>query len=189
QKPLVKPSRLNRMQKLRAWVNQERKNQSSEAYIRVKLASLKQYISFCDFNMLDPFSQGGYLSYVGNSGQLWRLVNAANEPKRYHFQYHDGEEAGLLEDTAFIQKTLLDILLTVLDFDVSEWQATLKPFSIKNSESSTQPYTSSEWYALVRRTQLFFFSLATQLIAFKEENPEAPPPQCLEGIVVDRNNG
>ncbi|WP_237333076.1 hypothetical protein, partial [Vibrio anguillarum] len=73
--------------------------------------------------MLDPFSQGGYLSYVGNSGQLWRLVNAANEPKRYHFQYHDGEEAGLLEDTAFIQKTLLDILLTVLDFDVSEWQA------------------------------------------------------------------
>ncbi|ELJ8616151.1 hypothetical protein V5H08_09175 [Vibrio cholerae] len=189
QKPLVKPSRLNRMQKLKAWVNQERKNQSSGASIRTKLDSLKQYISFCDFNKLDPFSQGGYLSYVGNSGQLWRLVNAANEPKRYHFQYHDGEEAGLLESTAFTLKNLLDILLTALDFDVSDWQATLKPFSIKNSESSTQPYTSSEWYALVKRTQLFFFSLATQLIAFKEENPEAPPPQCLEGIVVDRNNG
>ncbi|MBJ6958407.1 hypothetical protein JG654_19010, partial [Vibrio cholerae] len=37
-------------------------------------------------------------------------------------------------------------------------------------------------------TQLVFFSQATQLIAFKEENPEAPPPQCLEDIVVDRNN-
>ncbi len=77
----------------------------------------------------------------------------------------------------------------MLGVDISEWQAALKPFSSMKDEPSTQPYISSEWYGLVRRTQLFFFSLATQLIALKEENPEVLPPRCLEGIVVDRVNG
>ncbi|MBF4297092.1 hypothetical protein EAY24_28010, partial [Vibrio anguillarum] len=73
-----------------------------------------------------------------------------------------------------------------LDFDVSDMQATLKSFTGEITDFATLPYTSSEWYALVRRTQLLFFSLVTQLIAFKEENPESPPPQYLENIVVER---
>ncbi|EHR5321333.1 hypothetical protein KUL70_004267 [Vibrio parahaemolyticus] len=188
-KPLAKPSRLKRMQKLKAWVDLEKKNQVSDATIRGKLVSLKFYINFCDFKKLDPFSQVGYLSYVGNLGELWRLVKIANEPKIYTFQYFDGEEAGLREASASYRKIGIDQLLGILDFDVSPWQATLKLFSSALIDSSTQPYSSSEWYTFVRRTQLFFFSLATQLIAHKEINPEAPPPKYLEGITVERESG
>ena len=47
--------------------------------------------------MFDPFSQAGYLYYAGNSGELRRLVDIASEPKKYQFQYHNGEEFGLLD--------------------------------------------------------------------------------------------
>ncbi|MDW1764607.1 hypothetical protein R7E79_19950 [Vibrio sp. Vb2135] len=187
-RPLATPSRLKKMQGLRRWVDSERDNQTSESYIRTKLHALKQYIVFCDFKKLDPFCQAGYISYVGNTGELRRLVEAAHEQKKYQFQYYDGEEAGLLESTAFSKKLCLDSLLSVLDFDVSSWQATIKPFSQERIDSSTQPYSDDEWHALIRRTQLFFFSTATQLIAFKDENPEAKLPDSLDGIVVDRNN-
>ncbi len=183
---LAVPSRLKKMQRLRVWVTQELKNQSSESSIRGKLHSLRLYIIFCDANKLDPFSQAGYLSYVGNAGELWRLVNVANEPKKYDFQYYDGEEVGLLESSAFKKKMHIDKLLLVLGFDVSEWQATLKPFLQQRDQSFTQPYTVNEWYVLVRRVQLFFYSLAAQLIALKENNPEALPPRYLDGIVVER---
>lgn len=186
-KQLAQPSRLNRIQKLKAWVDLEIKNKSSPNSINNKLQILRRYILFCDVKNLDPFCQAGYLSYVGNGGQLQNLAKAATESKTYQFQYYDGEEAGLLETSAFALKINIDSLLPILDFDVSDWQATIKPFSSHRIESSTQPYTSKEWYALVRRTQLFFFSLATQLIAFKEENPEAPPPNSLKDIEVDRN--
>ncbi|HHC7129960.1 TPA: hypothetical protein ACN37W_003763 [Vibrio parahaemolyticus] len=186
---LAVPSRLNKMQRLRVWVTQELKNQSSESSIRGKLHSLRLYIIFCDLNKLDPFSRVGYLSYVGNNGELWRLVNVATEPKKYDFQYYDGEEAGLLESSAFKKKMHIDKLLLVLGFDVSEWQATLKPFLQQKEPSFTQPYTINEWYLLVRRVQLFFYSLATQLIALKEEFPEALPPRSLDGIVVERTSG
>ncbi|MFB9142456.1 hypothetical protein ACFFUO_06400 [Vibrio artabrorum] len=189
QRPLAKPSRLKKMQKLKKWVDQEKTNQTSESSIRARLSALKQYIIFCDVKQLDPFSQVGYLAYAGNAGELWRLVRAANEPKSYSFQYHDGEEAGLLESSASLKKIYIDLMLSVLDFDVSEWQATMKTFSSKNVDSSIIPYEVSEWYALVKRTQLFFFSLATQLIASKEDSPEAPLPQYLEDILVDQVDG
>lgn len=79
-------------------------------------------------------------------------------------------------------------MLQLFDFDVSDWQASIKPFSRTKIEASTKPYTSEEWSALVKRTQLFFFSLVTKLIAFKEENPEAPPPAILDEIIVNRED-
>lgn len=188
QKPLVNPSRLMRIQKLKEWIDLEKKNQSSYATLSNKLTALRQYISFCDFKKLDPFCQAGYLSYAGNTGQLQRLVKAAIEPKKYQFQYFDGEELGLLERSAFNLKVTVDSMLQLLDFDVSYYQAKIQPFSKKTIRSSTKPYTSGEWYVLVRRTQLFFFSLATQLIAFKAENPEAQLPESFENIVVDKEN-
>ncbi|WP_287231342.1 MULTISPECIES: hypothetical protein [Vibrio] len=189
QRPLAEPSRLKKMQKLKKWVDQEKINQTSESSIRSKLSALKQYIIFCDVKQLNPFSQVGYLAYAGNAGELWRLVGAANEPKSYSFQYHDGEEVGLLESSASLKKIYIDLMLSVLDFDVSEWSATMKTFSSKNFDSSIRPYEVSEWYTLVERTQLFFFSLAAQLIAFKEDSPEAPLPQYLEDILVDQAYG
>ena len=185
-KPLAKPSRLERMQKLKRWVDQEKKNETNAWSLVVKLSALKTYIAFCDIKKFDPFSQAGYLYYAGNSGELRRLVDIASEPKKYQFQYHNGEEFGLLESSALQKKMNLDSMLPVLDFDVSDMQATLKSFTGEITDFATLPYTSSEWYALVRRTQLLFFSLVTQLIAFKEENPESPPPQYLENIVVER---
>ncbi|GAC34287.1 hypothetical protein [Paraglaciecola polaris] len=185
-KVLAKPSRLKKMQKLKEWVELEQKNEINAWSIVVRLDALKAYISFCDFNKLDPFSRAGYLAYAGNSGEMWRLVNMANEPKKYRFQCRNGEELGLLELSALTKKMNLDSLLPVLDFDVSDMQATLKNFRDGSAGRTTRPYTSSEWYALIRHTQLFFFSVATQLIAFKEENPEAPPPQTLENVVIGR---
>ncbi|KGK68123.1 helix-turn-helix domain-containing protein, partial [Vibrio vulnificus] len=55
--------------------------------------------------------QAGYLSYVGNAGELWRLVHEGCEQKKYSFQYYDGEEAGILESTACRRKMFLDTLL------------------------------------------------------------------------------
>lgn len=185
-KVLVKPSRLKKMQKLREWIELEQKNEINAWSIIVKLDALKTYISFCDINKLDPFSRAGYLAYCGNSGEMWRLVKMAIEPKKYQFQYHNGEELGLLELSALTKKMNIDSLLPVLDFDVSGMQATLKNFNRGSIGSTTQPYTSSEWYALIRNTQLFFFSVATQLIALKEENPEVPPPSALESVVIGR---
>ena len=185
-KALAKPSRLERMQKLKRWVDQEKKNETNAWSLVAKLSALRTYIAFCDIKKFDPFSQVGYLYYAGNSGELWRLVDIASEPKKYQFQYHNGEEFGLLESSALQKKMNLDSILQVLDFDVSDMQATLKSFTGETTDFATLPYTPSEWYALVRRTQLLFFSLVTQLIAFKEENPESPPPQYLESIVVER---
>ncbi|WP_202983399.1 hypothetical protein [Providencia sp. PROV012] len=178
-KTLAKPSRLEKMQKLKRWVDQEKKNETNAWSLVVKLSVLKAYIAFCDIKKFDPFSQAGYLSYAGNSGELRRLVDIANEPKKYQFQYHNGEEFGLLESSALQKKMNLDSLLPVLGFDVSDMQATLKSFNGEVADFTTQPYTSSEWYALVRRTQLFFFSLVAQLIAYKEENPDSPPLNTL----------
>ncbi|MBS0044593.1 hypothetical protein KFE26_20185 [Shewanella sp. M16] len=187
-KPLAKPSRLEKMQKLKRWVDQEKKNETNAWSLVVKLSALKAYIAFCDIKKFAPFSQAGYLSYAGNSGELRRLVDIANEPKKYQFQYHNGEEFGLLEFSALQKKMNLDSLLPILGFDVSDMQATLKSFNGEIVDFATQPYTSREWYALVRRTQLLFFSLATQLIAYKEENPDSPPPQHLDNIVVERKD-
>jgi hypothetical protein len=118
-KPLAKPSRLERMQKLKRWVDQEKKNETNAWSLVVKLSALKTYIAFCDIKKFDPFSQAGYLYYAGNSGELRRLVDIASEPKKYQFQYHNGEEVGLLESSALQKKMNLDSMLPVLDFDVS----------------------------------------------------------------------
>ena len=118
-KPLAKPSRLERMQKLKRWVDQEKKNETNAWSLVVKLSALKTYIAFCDIKKFDPFSQAGYLYYAGNSGELRRLVDIASEPKKYQFQYHNGEEFGLLESSALQKKMNLDSMLPVLDFDVS----------------------------------------------------------------------
>lgn len=187
QNQLAKPSRIIRMKKLKAWVDLEKKNQTSQAYINRNLQTLKRYITFCDVKNLDPFCQAGYLAYAGNAGHLRHLVKAAIEPKTYQFQYENGEVCGLGEPAAYDTKMHLDKVLSLLDFDVSDWQATIKPFSRQINESTT-PYTSSEWYALVKKTQFFFFSIANQLIDFKEKNPALPMPSTMGNIVVDRIN-
>ena len=148
-KPLAKPSRLERMQKLKRWVDQEKKNETNAWSLVVKLSALKTYIAFCDIKKFDPFSQAGYLYYAGNSGELRRLVDIASEPKKYQFQYHNGEEFGLLESSALQKKMNLDSMLPVLDFDVSDMQATLKSFTGEITDFATLPYTSSEWLSLI----------------------------------------
>lgn len=84
-KPLAKPSRLEKIQKLKRWVDQEKKNETNAWSLVVKLSALKAYIAFCDIKKFAPFSQAGYLSYAGNSGELRRLVGIANEPKNISF--------------------------------------------------------------------------------------------------------
>ena len=188
-KPLAKPSRLSKMQRLRSWVEQERKNQSSDGALINKLDCLKQYILYCDFKGLDPFTTTGYLAFAGNDGYLRHQVKAAINPKAYQFEYYDGEQAGYLEATASGKKIVLDLMLSMFDFDVSVLQATIKPFSGTRIDTAHKPYTATEWHDFVKRTQLFFFSLAQSLIEFKEENPDSPPPLCLENIKVNRIDG
>lgn len=186
QNSLAHPSRLDRIRKLKTWVDSEMKNQRSHATIDVRMRALKDYLLFCDIKKNEPFSQAGYLAYAGNSGELRRLVKVATEQKKYRFEYYHGEEYGLVEASAYNKKLLLDDMLSILDVDVMAWQVTIQPFSGVKIDSYLQPYTSREWHTLVKRTQLFFFSLATKLIVFKEENPEARLPGLLDGVVIDR---
>ena len=83
--PLAKPSRLERMQKLKRWVDQEKKNETNAWSLVVKLSALKTYIAFCDIKKFDPFSQAGYLYYAGNSGELRRLHVPAHSDHPFRF--------------------------------------------------------------------------------------------------------
>lgn len=183
------PQRITCLQRLRKWVDLQIKNKVSNGTIEAKLRMFRRYITFCDVKAVDPFSKAGYLAYVGNIGELRRQIGLALEPKGYQFLYHDGEEMGMSEVAALGSKTHLDSVLLALGFDTSDYQTTLQKFEKGSGDSNTVSYTSSEWKTMLRRVQFYFFSLATQLIAYRDENPSSPPPSILEDVVVDNVGG
>lgn len=187
-KQLANFSRVERMKILYSWVKNQFKNKFAHETISETIYYLKRYIIFCDSKRYNPFSKAGYLSYCGNVGELRRLVNVAYETKPYLFMYEDGEELGLQESKAAHIKIHIDKGLMAAGFSVSKFQTTLKGFQNNDRTSRTVSYSDQEWELLLRRFSYCFHSLAIQLIKYREEFPDSPPPKTLE-VIIDHIDG
>lgn len=179
---LAVPIRNHKIYSLYKWVKHQLKNKYSSETILYKLGYFKSYISFCDSNGFDPFTRIGYLSYMGNDGELWRQVSLASFKKHYIFQYEDGDELGITEKTAGGMKRTIDVLLNELGFDTNKFQNNLHRF-FNCFEDSTNIYTSNELKLSLRRLNFYFTSLVIQLMDFKDKNPSARLPTCLEAEI------
>lgn len=186
---LSKPSRFDYMLGLYRWVERQRKDMLSDIHICSCIRTFMSYIKFCDSIGLHAFDRSGYLAYCGNDGELWRQVKLAIEPKRYLFQYHNNEELGITELRAQGIRTQINKILNSIGFDVSVYQYRLKPFKAgRRLNPWNNPYQPAEWDTMIRRLNFYFTSLATQLIAHRDDNPNSPPPNTLE-VEVDQING
>ena len=184
---LANPNRSLKMIELYKWVKRLRIEKYSDATIDYKLSYFKSYICFCDKQSIDPFSKVGYLSYMGNDGELWRQVSLAISKKKFNFQYEHGEEFGITEKSAAGIKCTVDFVLIALNFDFKTFQINLHKFA-SCSEDSTKPYDPKEWELALRRLNFYFTSLATQLITFRNDNPANPLPSHLN-VDIDCING
>ncbi|PMM65991.1 hypothetical protein [Vibrio splendidus] len=186
---LFKPSRFDYMLGLYRWVERQRKDMLSDIYICCCIRTFMSYIKFCDSIGSNAFDRIGYLAYCGNDGELWRQVKLAIEPKRYLFQYHNNEELGISELSAQGIRTQINKILNSIGFDVSAYQYRLKPLKAgRRLNPWNNPYQPVEWNTMLRRLNFYFTSLATQLIAHRDDNPNSPPPNMLE-VEVDQING
>lgn len=184
---LAKPNRSSKMLGLYKWVNKLRIEKYSDATINYKLKYFKSYICFCDKQGVNPFSKVGYLSYMGNDGELWRQVSLAVSKKNFVFQYEHGEELGITEKSAGSIKRTVDDVLSSLNFDIKKLQTNLHKF-FNCFEDSTRPYAPEELDLALRRLNFYFTSLATQLITFRNESQTKPLPSHLN-VDVDCING
>jgi len=187
QNELAKPNRSNKMLNLYKWVNKLRIEKYSDATINYKLVNFKSYICFCDKQGVDPFSKVGYLSYMGNDGELRRQVSLAISKNKFYFQYEHGEEFGITERSAADIKCTVDFVLRALNVYFEKIQINLHKF-YSRSEDSTKPYDPKEWEVALRRLNFYFTSLATQLISFRNEHPTKSLPVYLN-VDVDCING
>ncbi len=137
--------------------------------------NLKQYICFCDLKEIDPFSSDGYFAYVGNSGELWRQVRLYDPKKRFYFQYDNGQEMGIKEESAMNKSNVLSHALLHCKFDILDLKNQCKPFLGNSGKSTVFPYHPSEQNIIIARLSSTFFVLASELIAYKTEgNYELP---------------
>jgi hypothetical protein len=141
----------------------------------------KNYIKFCDTANVDPFSRNGYRSYVGEHGELRRLVKKANTPKPYMFLYEDGEHVGVKESSA------LGMALAAKDF--LKWACIyqegwgLDASDFVAEDVPVAPYDERELDISLTRLQLFYYSITSSLVALKNSYPESAPPDSLIAVV------
>ena len=163
------------------------KDGASDRTLDAYLQKFRQYIVYCDYVEVDPFTKEGFLAYCGNSGELWRLVRLGHEQKTFLFLYEDGDVLGISESSAQSRRAAIAAVLELCCVYSVKWQSGLRPFNVDSVPN--EPYTEKEIRLILRRLQLFFFSLATQLIEYAEENPNQPPPEELEAELEIKQNG
>jgi hypothetical protein len=169
------------------------KDGGSHDYLYSRYTCFKTYVFFCDRNGLDPLSENGYRAYAGNNGELRRLIALANRPLPYLFMYEDGQEMGISESTASQTDVIIRSMLVYCGVYSSHWGSGISQY-LSGNPNYTVPYTTNkegtgELDKSLRRLQFYFFSLASQLIAYKKENPNLPPPKSLYAIVDENYNG
>lgn len=182
---LATPCRRKMVKKFHKEITQGMKDGVSHTTLRGRIEIFRRYLINSDIDQVNPFSEEGYKAMHRKS---WRSVNAAIEAKKYVFQYEDGEELGSKENSARATKVKLDAILNSIGFNVDGYQSSLKQFR-KGKLGTTQPYVSDEWQKMLRRLNYYFTNLATELIAYRDENPTLPPPDILKGIVIDVIDG
>ncbi|MFV8461250.1 hypothetical protein ACNO7T_08865 [Vibrio campbellii] len=162
---------------------------------------LRSYIAFCDAVNVDPFTEGGYLKFVGNDGELRKKIKMFNDSKRL-WEYSHGDELGIKEATAASIVASIRNALDWCGLPVSTWAVLHRGYA--GEKKSYRGYSDAEEKLLVARLSHLFFTLAPVLIANKENNtllPETIPltiplgeyeelisiPTSLEALNPQRN--
>ncbi|NOI39114.1 hypothetical protein F0251_11785 [Vibrio sp. 070316B] len=139
---------------------------------------LRAYLAFCDALNVDPFSESGYLKYVGNDGELRHRTKIFTPSKRL-WEYNHGDELGIKESTAASLLSSLRRALEWCGLPVSDWTRHHRAFAGENAPFKR--YSDGEEKLLVTRLEALFFSVAPQLIAAKENNK--PLPETLPLVI------
>jgi hypothetical protein len=139
--------------------------------------TLQAYISFCDATKIkvDPFSEEGYLKYVGNDGELRHRMKMYNPSKKI-WERQDMDELGIKDLTATTLISNLRVALTWCGLPADSWAHQHRGFSGENTPF--KGYSETEEQLLITRLSNLFFTLAPQLIAAKKQNlilPDAFP--------------
>ncbi len=141
--------------------------------------ALRSYLVFCDAVNVEPFTETGYLKFAGNDGELRHRIKMFSPSKRL-WEYNHGDELGIKESTA---SSLLSNLRNALDWcglPVSDWAFLHRVFT--GEKTPYKGYSEEEEELLVTRLSHFFFTLAPQLIAAKENR--TPLPESLPIVIA-----
>lgn len=146
-------------------------NGNSATTVTAYYKNLDAYIRFCDAVNVNPFSENGYLKYVGNDGELRHRIKVY-KPSKKLWERSNGEELGIKESTACIIVSQLKIALSWCGLPTEIWKNQHRGFSGDNK--ATKGYSDAEEEVLITRLSDLFFALAPQLIAAKENNLTLP---------------
>ncbi|MDO6507037.1 hypothetical protein Q4506_09495 [Colwellia sp. 4_MG-2023] len=146
-------------------------NGKSATAVTAFYKNLDAYIRFCDAVDVDPFTEAGYLKYVGNDGELRHRIKIY-QPSKKLWQRSDGEELGIKESTAGVIASDLRKALSWCGLASEVWRNQHRGFY--DQQNSIKGYSDTEEKTLVTRLSDLFFALAPQLIAAKEENLALP---------------
>ncbi|MGF1754743.1 hypothetical protein L4C33_14240 [Vibrio makurazakiensis] len=133
--------------------------------------SLRTFIAFCETVKINPFSEEGYLKYVGNDGELRHQIKIY-QPSRRLWERSHGEELGIKETTARAIASNLRTALTWCGLPADSWITQHRGFGGENTPH--KGYSDVEEKVLVTRLSELFFTLAPQLIAAKKDNLTLP---------------
>lgn len=143
------------------------------------LFSFKKYIVFCDGKGIEPFSKEGYFAYLGDEGEVRRLIRLEDETFKFLFDCDDGEETGFSESNAH---SLKNSILTILRFSgvyQDEWNEHLQQFSTKEKQLII-PYKTE----VINNALALLFPIFDQLFKAHKEfysiNPDSPVPSKME---------
>lgn len=139
---------------------------------------LRTYLIFCDSVNVDPFTEGGYLKFAGNDGELRHRIKMHIPSKRL-WEYTHNDELGIKESTV---PSTLSSLRNALDWcglPVSDWALLHRGYT--GEKAPYKRYSDGEEKLLVTRLEALFFTLAPQLIASKENS--IPLPETLPLII------
>ncbi|HDY7974294.1 TPA: hypothetical protein RQK67_004387 [Vibrio vulnificus] len=151
--------------------NQYVDNGKSVATVLAYYEKLRAFMTFCDTVKVNPFSEEGYLKYVGNDGELRHRIKMYNPSKKLWERNH-GDELGTKGTTACGIASNLRTTLIWCGLPSESWATQHRGFS--GEITPTKGYSDAEEKVLVTRLSELFFTLAPQLVAAKKENLELP---------------
>lgn len=137
----------------------------------------RKYIAWCDNNDFPPFSKEGYLGYVGDDGELRRLVSQNNERRRFLYDYDDGDEVGISEKSAQDINSTIRKLLKLSGVYKASWDLEYDSFK-ENDRCLTIPYSSDE----TKKTTKILSDVFEALFVLLKDHYSihgANVPQCL----------
>ncbi len=165
---------------VREYIQLNRNQESLYSHIR----RFKKYLSFCDAENIDGLSKEGYRAYVGNAGELRRLLAIASKPKPYLFLYSDGESLGLKEATALSEKVSIKFCLQFCDVFNDSWNSGVNDISV--TKAPTVAYHDAEIDDILKRLTRYFYFLAEHIL--KEGATDAPPSMLKLPSNMDKDN-